>query len=68
MTLREGDYSIECDKITIPKKVLKEIRDNYKSLSEMSRLSGKHELSLIYLGKTEVFIDLLKMFEPLEGL
>ena len=67
MTLREGEYSIEGDKITIPKKVLKEIRDNYKSLSEMSRLFGKHELSLIYLGKTEVFIDLLKMFEPLEG-
>lgn len=67
MTLRKDDYTIDGDKITIPKKVLEEIRDNYKSISEMSRLSGKHELSLIYLGKTEVFIDLLKMFEPLEG-
>lgn len=66
MTLRAGEYSIDGDKITIPKKVLEKIRDNYKSISEMSRLSGRHEQSLIYLGKTEVFMELLKMFEPLE--
>ena len=61
MTLRNGEYEIKDDKIIIPKKVLEKLRDHYKA--EEQDCDGT--LSWFYLGKCDVYLDLLKMFEPL---
>ena len=70
MVLRDGEYEINGDKITIPKKVLEEFRDHYKSLSfaqnKPKKEGGNRYLSWMYMGKYDVCVSLLKMFEPLE--
>ena len=64
MTLRKGEYEINEDSITIKKEVLEQWRDHY---SEVSKSESREQLSLLYLGKHDVIVDILKMFEPLEG-
>ena len=68
MTLRNGDYEINGDSITIRKEVLEKWRDHYhmKGL-EKSEADGPTWQSWHYWGKADVFVDLLKLFEPLEG-
>lgn len=64
MTLRKGEYEINEDSITIKKEVLEQWRDHYL---EVSKSESREQLSLLYLGKHDVIVDILKMFEPLEG-
>ena len=64
MTLRKGEYEINEDSITIKKEVLQQWRDHYL---EVSKNESREQLSLLYLGKHDVIVDILKMFEPLEG-
>lgn len=64
MTLRKGEYEINEDSITIKKEVLQQWRDHYL---EVSKSESREQLSLLYLGKHDVIVDILKMFEPLEG-
>lgn len=67
MVFEKGEYSISDDgeKITISKKVLEEWRNHYKKVvrDEMPN----NIMMAYYNGKSEVFRDILKMFEPLEG-
>ena len=68
MTLRSGDYEIHGDSITIRKEVLEKWRDHYHMKGrEKSEADGPTWQSWHYLGKADVFVDLLKLFEPLEG-
>lgn len=64
MTLRKGEYEINEDSITIKKEILEQWRDHYL---EVSKSESREQLSLLYLGKHDVIVDFLKMFEPLEG-
>ena len=64
MTLRKGEYEVNEDSITIKKEVLEQWRDHYL---EVSKSESREQLSLLYLGKHDVIVDILKMFEPLEG-
>ena len=64
MTLRKGEYEINEDSITIKKEILEQWRDHYL---EVSKSESREQLSLLYLGKHDVIVDILKMFEPLEG-
>ena len=71
MELRNGEYEIKDDKIIIPKKVLEEWRDHYCKVADSNKSKwlkeGNNFAFPHYIGKATVFIDLLKMFEPLEG-
>lgn len=58
------DYKIDGDYICISKEELEEWRDHYDA-EAMKRDKGK--IGWFYLGKREVIIDILKMFEQLEG-
>lgn len=64
MTLRKGEYEVNEDSITIKKEILEQWRDHYL---EVSKSESREQLSLLYLGKHDVIVDILKMFEPLEG-
>lgn len=67
MTLNKDEYIIKDDFITIPKKVLERLRDHYSGISSMGILTDEASTRSYYLGKLDVFKDLLKLFEPLEG-
>jgi len=64
MTLSNDEYKIEGNGIWISKDALESWRKHYTLVAEHKKdclLQG------LYLGKADVLIDLLKMFEPLEG-
>ena len=67
MTLRQGEYEINDDAITIKKEVLEQLRDHYYNVALDMELSEQDEKQMFYLGKHEVIVNLLKMFESLEG-
>ena len=58
------DYKIEGDYIKVSKAELEQLRDHYNNVASEK---GKGKIGWFYLGKREVIIDILKMFEPLEG-
>lgn len=58
------DYKIDGSYICISKEELEKWRDHYDA-EAMKR--GKDKIGWFYLGKREVLIDMLKMFEQLEG-
>ena len=58
------DYKIDGEYICISKKELEEWRDHYTNEAETR---GRGKIGWFYLGKREVLIDILKMFEPLMG-
>lgn len=66
MTLRQGEYEITDDAITIKKDVLEQWRDHYFNNALDKELSEHFWKKMFYLGKHELIVDLLKMFEPLE--
>lgn len=68
MTLRQGEYQITEDSITIKKEVLEQWRDHYGNIvSNNGHIRTTETLRQFYIGKRDVFVDLLKMFEPLKG-
>ena len=58
------DYKIEGDYIKVSKAELEKWRDHYDAVASEK---GKGKIGWFYLGKRETLIDILKMFEPLEG-
>ena len=58
------DYKIDGEYICISKKKLEEWRDHYNNVASEK---GRGKIGWFYLGKGEVIIDILKMFEPLMG-
>jgi hypothetical protein len=66
MVLQANEFKIENDGIWISKKVLEECKQHYKQVAE-NCFDEKNELkTLFYIGKSDVYNDLLKHFEPLE--
>jgi hypothetical protein len=64
------NYKIEGDSITLDKKELEEIRDHYcKVADKFKPKKGAEKFDFrypFYLGKADIVVDILKMFEPLE--
>lgn len=65
MTLRNGDYEIHGDSITIRKEVLQSWYDHYMKVAE-EKTDSKY-VKTYFHGKADDVLDLLKLFEPLEG-
>jgi hypothetical protein len=64
------NYKIEGDSITLNKKELVEIRDHYcKVADKFKPKKGDENFDFkypFYIGKADIVVDILKMFEPLE--
>ena len=64
------NYKIEGDSITLNKKELEEIRDHYcKVADKFKPKKGDEKFDFkypYYIGKADVVVDILKMFDPLE--
>lgn len=60
------DYQIEGDYIKVSKAELEKWRDHYFDTAYQQKEIGS-PLDLFYLGKRDVLIDMIKMFEPLMG-
>lgn len=58
------DYKVEGDYICISKDELEKWRDHYESVASEK---GRGKIGWFYLGKREVLIDMLKMFDSLIG-
>ena len=71
MVLEKDEYKIENNGIWIPKKVLRHLRDHYCKVADKCKkeyFDNKDNFKFpLYIGKADVYKDLLKMFEPLEG-
>lgn len=65
MTLH--DYKIEGDYIKISKKELEECRDHYHKLAKHHKENRDSFRQPFYLGKRDVCIEILEMFESLDG-
>ena len=66
------DYKIDGEKITLTRQEIQEARDHYCKVADKFKPKKKDEhvdfRYAFYLGKADVLTDLLKMYEPLEGL
>lgn len=64
------NYKIEGESITLNKKELEEIRDHYCKVADMFKPKKNDEKFdfkyPFYIGKADMVVDILKMFEPLE--
>lgn len=71
MVIRGDDYKIEGEGIWLSKELLEKYKAHYLNVAEGHRDSWKKNKDTFkfpfYVGKAEVMIDILKMFEPLEG-
>lgn len=65
MTLSNDEYKIEGNGIWISKDALESWREHYTQEADRNKKEGV--CHGIYLGKADVLIDLLEIFEPLEG-
>lgn len=61
------DYKIDGDYIKVSKAELEQLRDHYEGLAQHHTKNRDSFRQAFYLGKRDVCIDMLKMFEPLEG-
>lgn len=61
------NYEIDGDNIIITKAELEEIRDHYWNLAQHHTKNRDAFRQALYLGKHSIVLDILKMFEPLEG-
>jgi hypothetical protein len=66
--LRNGEYRIDGDGIWISKEVLEQWKKQYRENAESLFSDENPVLAFYYSGKADVFNDIMKMFEPLEGL
>ena len=60
------DYKIDGDYIKVSKAELEQLRDHYGNVASSYTTKDMHRW-WYYMGKREICIDMLKMFEPLEG-
>ena len=71
MVLEKGDYKIENDGIWIPKRVLRQLQEHYCKVADQCKkeyFDGKDNFKFpMYIGKADVYRDLLKHFEQSEG-
>ena len=66
MVLQSDEYKIENDGIWISKKALEECKQHYCKVADKCHLRKNNLQKVFYTGKADVYVDLLKHFEPLE--
>lgn len=63
------DYTIESDKITLTRQEIEEARDHYLKVADKLKPKKGQQTTdnryMFYLGKADVLIDTLKMFDSL---
>lgn len=59
------DYKIDGDYIKVSKAELEQLRDHYGNVASNYVIKDMH-MWWYYMGKREICIEMLKMFEPLE--
>ena len=66
MQLERDEYKIQDDGIWISKKALEECKQHYCKVADKCHLGKNNLQKVFYMGKADVYIDLLKHFEQLE--
>lgn len=66
MILEKDEYKIQDDGIWISKKALEECKKHYCKVADKCHLGKNNFQKVFYMGKTDVYVDLLKHFEMLE--
>lgn len=66
MVFEKDEYRIMDDGIWISRKTLEECRDHYNKVSLGCDRNRNMLQAWLYMGKRDVYVDMLKMFEPLE--
>lgn len=66
MVLEKDEFKIQDDGIWISKKALEECKQHYCKVSDKCHLGKNNLQKVFYMGKADVYVDLLKHFEPLE--
>jgi hypothetical protein len=61
------DYKINGDDIKITKSELEQLREHYWKLSNHHKENRDSFRQAFYIGKHDIIVDILKMFENLEG-
>ena len=67
MILQGNEFKIENDGIWISKKALEECKKHYQKVADKCHLGKNNLQKVFYMGKADVYVDLLKHFEPQEG-
>lgn len=66
MQLERDEYKIQDDGIWISKKALEECKQHYCKVADKCHLGKNNLQKVFYMGKADVYVDLLKHFEMLE--
>ena len=66
MVLEKDEFKIQDDGIWISKKALEECKQHYCKVADKCHLGKNNLQKVFYMGKADVYVDLLKHFEPLE--
>ena len=66
MILQSDEYKIQDDGIWISKAALEECKQHYCRVADKCHLGKNNLQKVFYMGKADVYVDLLKHFEPLE--
>lgn len=66
MILQGNDFKIENDGIWLSRKALEECKKHYCKVADKCHLGKNNLQKVFYMGKADVYVDLLKHFEPLE--
>ena len=66
MTLEKDEYKIEDNGIWISKKAIEECKNHYCKVADKCHLGKNNLQKVFYIGKADVYVDLLKHFEMLE--
>jgi len=66
MVLQSDEFKIQDDGIWISKAALEECKKHYCKVADKCHLGKNNLQKVFYMGKADVYVDLLKHFEPLE--
>jgi hypothetical protein len=66
MILEKDEYFIQDNGIWISKKALEECKKHYQKVADKCHLGKNNLQKVFYMGKLDVYVDLLKHFEMLE--
>lgn len=66
MQLERDEYRIQDDGIWISKAALEECKQHYCKVAVKCHLGKNNLQKVFYMGKADVYVDLLKHFEPLD--
>lgn len=66
MVLQSDEFKTDNDGIWISKKALEECKKHYCNVVDKCHLGKNNLQKVFYMGKADVYVDLLKHFEPLE--